>query len=124
MSEKKKKKKKKETKKKQKNKQQQQQKTNKQKQQQKTTTTKQQKNRQTKNVGRGESSQKNDPVRGSAGLNELHPLPLPHQPPPHPLSSVFSFQIFNAARQLSHIEAAPDKYGLVLLDYWVGLNGT
>ena len=28
----------------------------------------------------------------------------------------FSFQIFNAARQLSHIEAAPDKSGLVLLD--------
>ena len=38
------------------------------------------------------------------------------------LSSVFSFQIFNAARQLSHIEAAPDKSGLVLLDYWVGLK--
>ena len=37
-------------------------------------------------------------------------------------SSVFSFQIFNAARQLSHIEAAPDKSGLVLLDYWVGLK--
>ena len=34
----------------------------------------------------------------------------------------FSFQIFNAARQLSHIEAAPDKSGLVLLDYWVGLK--
>ena len=25
--------------------------------------------------------------------------------------AVFSFQIFNAARQLSHIEAAPDKSG-------------
>ena len=37
-------------------------------------------------------------------------------------SSVFSFQIFNAARQLSHIEAAPDKSGLVLLDYWVGFE--
>ena len=37
-------------------------------------------------------------------------------------SSVFSFQIFNAARQLSHIEAAPDKSGLVLLDYWVSLK--
>ena len=36
--------------------------------------------------------------------------------------SEFSFQIFNAARQLSHIEAAPDKSGLVLLDYWVGLK--
>ena len=36
--------------------------------------------------------------------------------------SVFSFQIFNAARQLSHIEAAPDKSGLVLLDYWFGLK--
>ena len=36
--------------------------------------------------------------------------------------SVFSFQIFNATRQLSHIEAAPDKSGLVLLDYWVGLK--
>ena len=35
---------------------------------------------------------------------------------------VFSFQILNAARQLSHIEAAPDKSGLVLLDYWVGLK--
>ena len=34
----------------------------------------------------------------------------------------FSFQIFNAARQLSHIEAAPDKSILVLLDYWVGLK--
>ena len=34
----------------------------------------------------------------------------------------FSFQIFNAARQLSHIEAAPNKSGLVLLDYWVGLK--
>ena len=34
----------------------------------------------------------------------------------------FSFQIFNAARQLSHIEAAPDKSGLVLLDYWLGLK--
>ena len=34
----------------------------------------------------------------------------------------FSFQVFNAARQLSHIEAAPDKSGLVLLDYWVGLK--
>ena len=34
----------------------------------------------------------------------------------------FSFQIFNAARQMSHIEAAPDKSGLVLLDYWVGLK--
>ena len=34
----------------------------------------------------------------------------------------FSFQIFNAARQLSHTEAAPDKSGLVLLDYWVGLK--
>ena len=31
-------------------------------------------------------------------------------------------QIFNAARQLSHIEAAPDKSGLVLLDYWAGLK--
>ena len=30
--------------------------------------------------------------------------------------------IFNAARQLSHIEAAPDKSGLVLLDYWVGMK--
>ena len=36
--------------------------------------------------------------------------------------SQFSFQIFNAARQLSHIEAAPDKSGLVLLDYWVGFK--
>ena len=36
--------------------------------------------------------------------------------------SVYSLQIFNAARQLSHIEAAPDKSGLVLLDYWVGLK--
>ena len=34
----------------------------------------------------------------------------------------FSFQIFNAARKLSRIEAAPDKSGLVLLDYWVGLK--
>ena len=34
----------------------------------------------------------------------------------------YSLQIFNAARQLSHIEAAPDKSGLVLLDYWVGLK--
>ena len=34
----------------------------------------------------------------------------------------FSFQIFYAARQLSHIEAAPDKSGLVLLDYWVCLK--
>ena len=34
----------------------------------------------------------------------------------------FSFQMFNAARQLSHIEAAPDKSGLVLLEYWVGLK--
>ena len=34
----------------------------------------------------------------------------------------FSFQIFNAARQLSHIEAAPDKSGLVLPVYWVGLK--
>ena len=34
----------------------------------------------------------------------------------------FVFQIFNADRQLSHIEAAPDKSGLVLLDYWVGLK--
>ena len=31
-------------------------------------------------------------------------------------------QIFNADRQLSHIEAAPDKSGLVLLDYWFGLK--
>ena len=38
------------------------------------------------------------------------------------LFTVFSFQIFNAARQLSHIEAAPDKSGLVLLDNWVGLK--
>ena len=36
--------------------------------------------------------------------------------------SQFSFQIFNAARQLSHIETAPDKSGLVLLDYWVDLK--
>ena len=36
--------------------------------------------------------------------------------------SVFGFQIFNAARQLSHTEAALDKSGLVLLDYWVGLK--
>ena len=34
----------------------------------------------------------------------------------------FSFQIFNAARQVSHTEAAPDKSGLILLDYWVGLK--
>ena len=37
-------------------------------------------------------------------------------------TGVYSLQIFNAARQLSHIEAAPDKFGLVLLDYWVGLK--
>ena len=33
-----------------------------------------------------------------------------------------SVQNFNATRQLSHIEVAPDKSGLVLLDYWVGLK--
>ena len=38
------------------------------------------------------------------------------------LFTVFSLQIFNAARQLSHIEAAPDKSRLVLLDYWFGLK--
>ena len=38
------------------------------------------------------------------------------------LFTVYSLQIFNAARQLSHIEAAPDKSGLVLLDYWFGLK--
>ena len=32
-------------------------------------------------------------------------------------TGVYSLQIFNTARQLSHIEAAPDKSGLVLLDY-------
>ena len=31
--------------------------------------------------------------------------------------TVYSLQIFNAARRLSHIEAAPGKSGLVLLDY-------
>ena len=36
--------------------------------------------------------------------------------------TVYSLQIFNAARQLSHTEAAPDKSGLVLLDYWFGLK--
>ena len=34
----------------------------------------------------------------------------------------YSLHIFNAARQLNHIEAAPDKSGLVLLDYWAGLK--
>ena len=36
--------------------------------------------------------------------------------------TVYSLQIFNAARQLSHIQAAPDKSGLVLLDYLFGLK--
>ena len=39
-----------------------------------------------------------------------------------PYRNQFSFQICNAARQLSHIEAASDKSGLVLLDYWFGLK--
>ena len=43
---------------------------------------------------------------------------------PHATSYSYSYslQIFNAARQLSHIEAAPDKSGLVLLDYWFCLK--
>ena len=31
----------------------------------------------------------------------------------------YSLQIFNAARQLSHIEAAPEKFGLVLPWPWL-----
>ena len=41
------------------------------------------------------------------------------------ISSQFSsvqFSDFNATRQRSHLEAAPDKSGLALLDYWIGLK--
>ena len=74
---------------------------------------------------------------GAAVCHQALPCPLYTQPRAHRVwvgrtnglkvvstraGYSYSLQIFNAARQLSHIEVAPDKFGLVLLDYWVGLK--
>ena len=59
------------------------------------------------------------------GKNQVHYLYLhyfSHVPWRELHITGYSLQIFNAARQLSHIEAEPDKSGLVLLDYWFGLK--